>query len=75
MLISKDTLEVTFIPRSLLTRDFTLLKPTTLRTTPMLDPSLLGVGIVIARLVVIATTYYSTVLTLGFKLKGKDNYP
>lgn len=73
--MSEDTLEVTFTPRSLLTRDFTLLKPTTLYTTPTLDPSLLGVGIVTARLVIIATTYYSTVLTLGFKLKGKDNYP
>lgn len=73
--MSEDTLEVTFIPRSLSTRDFTLLKLTTLRTTPTLDPSLLGAGTVIARLVVIATTYHSTVLTLGFKLKGKDNYP
>lgn len=61
--------------RFLATRDFTQLKPTTLRTTPTLDLTLLGVGIVTVRLVTIATTYYSTVPTLGFKLKGKDNYP
>lgn len=73
--MSEDTPEVTFTPRSLSTRDFTLLKPTTPRTTPTPDPSSLGAGTVTARPVIMATTYYSTVPTLGFKLKGKDNYP
>lgn len=57
------------------TRDFTQLKPTTPRTTPTPDPTSLGAGTVTVRPVTIATTHHSTVPTLGFKLKGKDNYP
>lgn len=65
--------EVIFIPRSSKTRD--TLKLALAIPSLISIPELSSLGIVIIRLVTIATTYYSTVPTLGFKLKGKDNYP